>query len=92
VVIGTVGARARKTFTAIGEAVNLAARLEALNKPLGTRILLDEATAERLPAELPVRDLGEHAIKGFSRPVRVFTPDAAPVTDGGPSRGGADPA
>ena len=92
VVIGTVGGSARKTFTAIGEAVNLAARLEALNKPLGTRILLDEATAEQLPAELPVRDLGEHAIKGFSRPVRVFTPDASPVTGGGPSRGGAEPA
>lgn len=74
VVIGTVGGSARKTFTAIGEAVNLAARLEGLNKDLGTRILLDRPTAEAVAGSIPLRDLGEHRVKGFTRPVRVFTP------------------
>ncbi len=74
VVIGTVGGSTRKAFTAIGEAVNLAARLEGLNKELGTRILMDQATAAGCAGEIELRDLGEHGVKGFSREVRVFTP------------------
>jgi len=74
VVMGNVGGTKRKSFTAMGDAANMAARLEGLNKNYGTRVLLDDSTASLLPRDIPLRDLGEAQIRGYSRPVRLFNP------------------
>ena len=58
----------------MGHTVNLAARLEGLNKRFGTRILIASSTAELLPEGTPLRDLGETKVRGVSREVRVFVP------------------
>lgn len=78
VIIGAVGGTTRKTITGIGDAANLASRLEGLNKRFHTRILLAESTKKRLPPDLPLKDLGEASIRGYTKPVRVFTVEEDP--------------
>lgn len=75
VAAGSVGGGGRQTYTVYGDTVNLAARLEAKNKELGTRLLICERTRAAVEP-LPLREVGEISVKGRSQPVRVFAPEA----------------
>jgi adenylate cyclase len=72
VIAGYTGTMRRATYTCVGDAVNVAARLEAQTTVLGEKILINEHTRNRLDDSIVVLDKGEIAIKGKSRPVRVF--------------------
>ena len=72
VMYGNIGARSRLDFTVISSAVNEAARLEALCKPLGVRLTLSEELAKAARLD-DIVDLGAHVLKGVRTPLRVFT-------------------
>jgi adenylate cyclase len=75
--IGNFGSSTRHEFTALGDAVNTASRLEGLNKYFGTRVCVSGAAAERCPDQ-PFRALGHVVLKGKTEAIEVFEPlDAA---------------
>jgi class 3 adenylate cyclase len=75
VIGGSVGAGQRLSFTLLGDTVNLAARLEELNKQYGTRILLSQSTREACGDRFILRGLGSVAVRGRSDAVAIFTID-----------------
>lgn len=75
VIAGLVGTRSRVKYSVIGDSVNVAARIEQLNKELGTETLLTEETLIRLPEALRsmATSLGEHVVRGRNRTVAVHS-------------------
>jgi adenylate cyclase len=71
-VAGNIGSDTIMSYTVIGDAVNLGARLESLNKDYGTRIIISDATRERLKGRYDIQPLGDVVVKGKSTPVAIF--------------------
>lgn len=72
VAAGTVGSQARLAFTLYGDTVNLAQRLEALNKTLGTQCLICETTHAEISGRLPgLKALGPQQVRNRTRSVEV---------------------
>lgn len=85
--LGTVGEHNRLDTTVISDAVNIAARLEGLNKEFHTRIIISAASRNRLehPDRYSLREIGEVSLKGRDRAIAVLE-----VVAGGSSAIGSD--
>ena len=74
ITIGAIGTEGRLAFTVHGDEVNIAARLEQLNKQHGTYILVGENTAEACAELCEFEPVTEVTVRGRSQPTKVFRP------------------
>jgi class 3 adenylate cyclase len=70
--VGNMGSKRKMNYTVMGNAVNLAARLEGVNKMFGTRILISENTRQEIGDSFLCRKLDRVRVAGITQPVRIY--------------------
>ena len=71
-IVGTIGSKASRSFTVMGDPVNLGSRLEGANKAYGTHVLISERTRELAAADVNARELDLIRVKGKTEPTRIY--------------------
>src|SRR6266480_1106928 len=72
VVVGNIGSDNTRSYTVIGDTVNLSARLERANRVYGTQILISETTAQAIGSQFETREVDTISVKGKTETTRIF--------------------
>jgi len=72
-VVGNIGSELRFNYTAMGDTVNVASRLEGLNKEYKTHLIIGESTKRRIKGKYNFKPLGSSVVKGRKEPIEIYT-------------------